>query len=89
MPHMAAEFHPLPITVRIAHEFIEVRTPACAAQLLRSLRHDRLGRYAEMLLKQLEVARTIEEKSRAWSAFAAWAMACGLHSDSESHPTAA
>ncbi|MCB4771872.1 hypothetical protein LGR54_24995 [Ancylobacter sp. Lp-2] len=84
-----AEFRPDPIHVHVGRETIEVRSLDCAVQLLRSLRHDRLGRYAEMLLTQLEQAREPAQQAHAWAAFRSWATACGLHGDDEGRPHAA
>ncbi|MDR6955592.1 hypothetical protein J2X65_004974 [Ancylobacter sp. 3268] len=84
-----AEFRPDPIHVHVGRETIEVHSLACAIDLLRSLRHDRLGRYAEMLLTQLEQAREPSQQAHAWAAFRSWAMACGLHAGDEGHSHAA
>ncbi|GAB4065471.1 hypothetical protein KHC28_03055 [Ancylobacter sonchi] len=84
-----AEFRPEPIHVHIGRETIEVRSLDCAVNLLRSLRHDRLGNYAEMLLTQLEQARGPVQQAHAWTAFRSWAMACGLHASDEGRPHAA
>lgn len=86
-PH--SEFRPEPILVHVGREVIEVRSIDCAVHLLRSLRHDRLGRYAEMLLTQLEQAKDPAQQVHAWTAFRSWAMACGLHGGEEDRPHAA
>ncbi len=51
------DFRPQPVQIRVGSEDIEVRSLNCAIDLICSLRHDRLGNYAEMLLVQLEAAR--------------------------------
>ncbi|MBS7542856.1 hypothetical protein [Ancylobacter oerskovii] len=84
-----AEFRPDPIHVQIGRETIEIRSVACAVDLLRSLRHDRLGRYAEMLLTQLEQAREPAQQAHAWAAFRSWSMACGLHGGEQGRSHAA
>lgn len=75
-----ADFVPHPVLLHIGQESIEVRSLACAIDLIRSLRHDRLGRFAEMLLTQLEQARQPAQQAEAWTAFRTWATACGLDS---------
>lgn len=72
------DFTPEPILLRIGQETIEVRSLAGAIDLIRSLRHDRLGNFAEMLLAQLESARQPAQKAEAWTAFRTWSTACGL-----------
>lgn len=75
------DFHPQPVRIRVGNEIIEVRTLNCAIDLIRSLRHDRLGNYAEMLLLQLEAARRPEQQVEAWTAFRTWSTACGLDAE--------
>lgn len=84
-----SEFRPDPILVQVGQETIEIQSLASAVHFLRSLRHDHLGRYAEMLLTQLEQARDPAQQARAWTAFRSWTMACGLHEASEARPHAA
>ncbi len=72
------EFRPQPVHIRIGHEDIDVRSLNCAIELIRSLRHDRLGNYAEMLLAQMEAARLPQQQAEAWTAFRTWSIACGL-----------
>jgi len=73
-----AEGSSSPLLLRIGQEEIEVTSLDCAIHLIRSLRHDRLGRYAEMLLTQMETARLPQQKADAWVAFETWSRACGL-----------
>lgn len=75
------DFKPQPVQIRVGNEDIEVRSLSCAIDLIRSLRHDRLGNYAEMLLVQLEAARQPEQQAKAWTAFRTWSTACGLDAD--------
>lgn len=75
------DFSPQPIQIRVGNEDIEVRSLNCAIDLIRSLRHDRLGKYAEMLLVQLEAARQPDQQAEAWTAFRTWSTACGLDAD--------
>ena len=74
-----ADFHPTPLRLRVGSEEIEIASLDCAINLIRSLRHDRLGRFAEMLLTQMESARAPNQQADAWVAFQTWATACGLH----------
>ncbi|QIB35819.1 hypothetical protein [Ancylobacter pratisalsi] len=67
-----------PLVLRIGSEDIEITSLDGAVDLIRSLRHDHLGRYAEMLLTQMESARTTPQKAEAWVAFKTWSAACGL-----------
>lgn len=67
-----------PLQLRIGSEEIEVASLDSAIGLIRSLRHDRLGHYAEMLLSQMDCARTPQQKHDAWVAFETWSAACGL-----------
>jgi len=76
-----ADFHPTPLHLRVGSEEIEIATLNGAINLIRSLRHDRLGRFAEMLLTQMESAKTPNQQADAWVAFQTWAAACGLHPD--------
>jgi hypothetical protein len=76
-----ADFRPHPVQIRVGSEDIEVRSLNCAIDLIRSLRHDRLGNYAEMLLVQLEAAREPEQQAKAWTAFRTWSTACGLDAE--------
>ncbi len=76
-----ADFHPSPLHLRVGSEEIEIVSLDSAIDLIRSLRHDRLGRYAEMLLTQMESARAPHQQADAWVAFQTWATACGLHPD--------
>lgn len=73
-----SDFRPETLLVRVGHEELEVRSLECAIDLIRSLRHDRLGRFAEMLLTQMEAARTPRQQQDAWIAFETWSKACGL-----------
>ncbi len=50
-------FRPQPIRVLIGQEDIAIDSLDGAIRFIRSLRHDRLGRFAEMLLTQMEAAR--------------------------------
>lgn len=75
------DFRPQPLQIRVGNEDIEVRSLNCAIDLIRSLRHDRLGKYAEMLLLQLEAARQPDQQAEAWTAFRTWSTACGLDAD--------
>ncbi|MCK0208542.1 hypothetical protein MWN33_10915 [Starkeya koreensis] len=70
-----------PIHVRIGQEDIEIASLDGAIDLIRSLRHDRLGHFAEMLLAQMESARLPEQREKAWVAFETWADACQLRND--------
>lgn len=72
------DFRPEVLLVRVGHEELEVRSLDCAIDLIRSLRHDRLGRFAEMLLTQMETAHTPRQQKDAWIAFETWSKACGL-----------
>lgn len=72
--------HP-PIHVRIGYEDIEIASLDGAIDLIRSLRHDHLGHYAEMLLTQMESACLPEQRVKAWVAFETWADACHLRND--------
>ncbi|HSI41416.1 MAG TPA: hypothetical protein VLA00_12805 [Xanthobacteraceae bacterium] len=83
------EFCPLPIRIRIGHEDIVVRSLDCAIGLIQSLRHDRLGSHAEMLLAQLNAARTDTQQVEAWVAFRTWVTACGLVSGAQHFSQAA
>ena len=74
-----ADFHPTPLRLRVGNEEIEIASLDCAISLIRSLRHDRLGRFAEMLLTQMESAKAPNQLADAWVAFQTWAIACGLH----------
>ncbi|MCK0197681.1 hypothetical protein MWN34_12230 [Ancylobacter sp. 6x-1] len=76
-----AAFTPDPVVVRIGHEDIDVRGLSCAIDLIRSLRHDRLGNFAELLLAQMEAAREPAQQAEAWRAFRTWSTACGLDPD--------
>ncbi len=80
MTDVPAVYRPA-LVVRIGHEDIEIRSIGCAVDFIRSLRHDHLGNYAEMLLAQLEAANTPVQQAEAWRAFETWSMACGLHAD--------
>lgn len=82
-------FHPRPISIQVGNETLEIRSTEAAARLLRSLSQDRLGGPAARLVRQLETARRPEECAHAWVSFSNWAMACGLHSESNSRPHAA
>ena len=73
-----AEFHPEPVRVRVGQEDIDIKSLNCAIHLIRSLRHDRLGHFAEMLLAQMEAARKPSQQAEAWKAFETWSSACGL-----------
>jgi hypothetical protein len=75
------DFRPQTVWIRVGNEDIEVRSLNCAIDLIRSLRHDRLGNYAEMLLVQLESARQPQQQAEAWTAFRTWSTACGLDAD--------
>ncbi|MBS7539830.1 hypothetical protein [Ancylobacter lacus] len=87
MINVSAEYGPA-LVVRIGHEDIEIRSIGCAIALIRSLRHDHLGNYAEMLLAQLEAADTPAQQAEAWRAFETWSMACGLLPDSHARRAA-
>ncbi|MCJ8141675.1 hypothetical protein MKI84_01965 [Ancylobacter sp. A5.8] len=75
----SADFQPTPIHLTIGHEHIDIESLDEAIDFLRSLRHDRLGGFAEMLLLQMEAAKAPHQKSEAWTAFRTWSTACGLH----------
>ncbi|MBS9476413.1 hypothetical protein [Ancylobacter radicis] len=83
MSNQAKDFHPSPLLVRVGQEELEIRSLECAIHLIRSLRHDRLGRFAEMLLTQMEAAELPRQKQDAWIAFETWSAACGL----QPHPS--
>ncbi|MBB3773034.1 hypothetical protein FHS55_003659 [Angulomicrobium tetraedrale] len=86
MLNESVNFQPVPLIVRIGSEEIEVASLDCAINLIRSLRHDRLGRFAEMLLTQMEAAKAPQQRRDAWIAFETWSLACGLqphHGDLE------
>ncbi|WP_421697765.1 hypothetical protein [Ancylobacter sp.] len=74
-------FRPDPLHLLIGQEDLTVASLDEAIGFIRSLRHDRLGRFAEMLLTQLESARLPQQKSDAWVAFATWTQACQLRND--------
>lgn len=76
-----ATFRPQPIHVRVGYEDIEIASLDGAIDFIRSLRHDRLGRFAEMLLTQMESARLPEQQTKAWVAFETWTDACHLRND--------
>jgi len=67
-----------PLLLRIGDEEIEVASLDAAIALIRSLRHDHLGHFAEMLLAQMESATLPHQKTGAWVAFETWSAACGL-----------
>jgi len=71
-------FRPAPLLLQIGSEEIPVDSLECAIGLIRSLRHDRLGRFAEMLLVQMEAAHDDRQQHDAWVAFDTWSLACGL-----------
>ncbi len=73
-----SHFQPSPLRVRVGNEEIEIASLQGAIQFIRSLRHDRLGRFAEMLLTQMESASTPGQQRDAWVAFRTWSGACGL-----------
>ncbi|MCS0503748.1 hypothetical protein [Ancylobacter mangrovi] len=77
------------LTVHVGSEVLEISSLDGAIALIRSLRHDRLGHFAEMLLAQMESARTPEQKTEAWVAFETWSVACGLLPDHPSWRSAA
>lgn len=79
MTRTATEFQPQPIHLRVGHEHVEIESLDSAIHFLRSLRHDRLGSFAEMLLLQMEAAHMPQQQSDAWTAFHTWSDACGLH----------
>lgn len=79
MSRNTAEFQPEPIHLRLGQEHVEIESLDSAIHFLRSLRHDRLGSFAEMLLLQMEAAHMPHQKSDAWTAFHTWSDACGLH----------
>ncbi|MFT0859087.1 hypothetical protein [Ancylobacter sp. G4_0304] len=85
----SAEFHPTPIHLTLGHEQIDIESLDEAIHFLRSLRHDRLGGFAEMLLLQMEAARAPQQKAEAWTAFRTWSTACGLHGGEGPLPRAA
>lgn len=89
MSSNAADFQPEPIYLRLGHEKVEIKTLDSAIHFLRSLRHDRLGSFAEMLLLQMEAARMPHQKADAWIAFQTWSSACGLHRRADHLPEAA
>lgn len=74
-------FRPEPLHLLIGQEDLTVASLDEAIGFIRSLRHDRLGRFAEMLVTQLEAARQPQQKSDAWVAFATWTQACQLRND--------
>jgi hypothetical protein len=76
-----AAFLPQPIHVRVGREDLEINSLDSAIHFIRSLRHDHLGRYAEMLLTQMEAARQPQQQNDAWVAFATWTDACHLRAD--------
>lgn len=78
MSNHTTAFRPTPLVLRVGNEEIPVATLDCAIRLIRSLRHDRLGRFAEMLLAQMEAARDDHQQRDAWVAFETWSVACGL-----------
>jgi len=78
MSKEAMIFRPSPLLLQVGSEEIPVKSLECAIGLIRSLRHDRLGRYAEMLLAQMEAARDDHQQREAWIAFETWSLACGL-----------
>lgn len=77
-----AAFQPQPIHVRVGREDLEIESLDSAIHFIRSLRHDHLGRYAEMLLTQMESARQPQQQHDAWVAFSTWTDACHLRYDS-------
>lgn len=86
MLNESVNFKPVPLIVRVGSEEIEISSLDGAVNLIRSLRHDRLGRFAEMLLAQMESARSTQQNRDAWVAFETWSLACGLqphHGDLE------
>lgn len=74
-------FRPQPIHVLIGQEDIAIESLDGAIGFIRSLRHDRLGRFAEMLLTQMEAARLPHQQNEAWTAFTTWTDACHLRND--------
>ncbi|PZQ83729.1 MAG: hypothetical protein DI549_07690 [Ancylobacter novellus] len=78
MSNQTTLFRPSPLILRVGNEDIPVGTLEGAIGLIRSLRHDRLGRFAEMLLAQMEAARDEHQQHDAWVAFETWSAACGL-----------
>lgn len=79
MSNDVRDFTPTPLLVRVGDEELEIRSLQGAIHLIRSLRHDRLGRFAEMLLTQMESAEHPRQQQDAWVAFETWSSACGLH----------
>lgn len=78
MSNDVKDFQPTPLLVRVGHEELEIRSLQGAIHFIRSLRHDRLGRFAEMLLAQMESAELPRQQQDAWIAFETWSAACGL-----------
>jgi hypothetical protein len=67
-----------PLRIFIGGEDHHVRGLEDAIGFLHAHEADEVGEYAEMLLAQMEHARTPEMRARAWVAFETWSQAFGL-----------
>ncbi|MFG1463591.1 hypothetical protein V5F77_11890 [Xanthobacter sp. DSM 24535] len=67
-----------PLRILIGGEDRNVRGLEDAIGFLQAHEADEVGQYAEMLLAQMEHARTPEMRAHAWVAFETWSQAFGL-----------